>query len=156
MDDENPMEPTRKQPELIDHIGWDLWRATDSWVRRFTQAMVDRGYFWFGEARGGLIQHIGPGGVPQTALAARAGMTKQAVQQHLDDLVKDSVVERIPDPLDARRKWVQFTADGILAFETANEIKRAIEADYQRLMGKAAFDGMKRSLALIIADTDRS
>ncbi len=139
----------RKTPELIDHIGWDLWRATDAWTRRFTEEMVSQGFTWFGEARGGLVQHIGHDGLPQNALARKAGMSKQAVQQQLDDLVADDVVERVADAGDARRKLVQLTPEGLRAFEVANKIKRAIEMDYRRLLGDAAFETMKRALGRI-------
>ncbi len=144
-----------KTPELIDHIGWDLWRATDAWTRRFTEAMVAHGFIWFGEARGRLIQHIGRDGLGQNALAEKAGISKQAVQQQLDDLVRDGIVERVADPNDARRKLVRFTKRGLRAFEVANEIKQAIEGDYRRLMGKEAMDRLKRTLALIIESEEQ-
>jgi len=139
----------RKTPELIDHIGWDLWRATDAWTRRFTDEMVSRGFIWFGEARGGLVQHIGRNGLPQAGLAQKAGLSKQAVQQQLDDLVADGVVARVSDPGDARRKLIQLTPEGLRAFEVANTIKRAIEKDYRRLLGDQAFESMKRALGRI-------
>ena len=144
-----------KKPGLIDHIGWDLWRATDTWTRRFTEEMVNQGFTWFGEARGKLIQHIGYNGLPQNALAQKAGMTKQAVQQQLDDLVANGIVERVPDPDDARRKMIRFTSTGFRALKAANKIKTSIEKDYRRLVGEDAMDNMKRTLALIIESEDQ-
>lgn len=143
------MKPTNA-PELIDHIGWDLWRVTDGWKRRFTADMVARGFGWFGEARGNLVQHIGRNGIAQTALAARAGMTKQAVQQHLDDLVRDGAVERVPDPNDARRKIIRFTALGFEAMNVANDVKREIETEYRQLIGADAMHGLIEALRAIV------
>jgi len=134
----------------IDHIGWDLWRATQSWKRRFTSDMVAAGFGWYGEARGGLIQHIGTNGIAQIDLAARTSMSKQAVQQHLDDLVRDGIVERLADANDARKKQIRFTPAGIKALKAANRIKQQIEADYRRLIGPAAMKELARALALII------
>lgn len=133
-------------PELIEHIGWDLWRVTQGWKQRFNTEMVARGYAWFGEARGSLIQHIGRNGIPQNELVLRAGMTKQAVQQQLDDLVRDGAVERTSDPKDARKKLVRFTDIGFEAMSAANDVKRGIEAEYQDLIGKDALDALKAAL----------
>ena len=140
------------EPELIDHIGWDLWRATEAWKQRFTREMVTRGHSWYGEARGALIRHIDRNGIAQSALAERAGMTKQAVQQHLDDLVEDGVVERKVDPGDARRKLIGFTAAGRRALADANDVKREIERDYLRVIGKPDAEALQRALCAIIDD----
>lgn len=140
------------KPEIIEHIGWDLWRVSHLWKQKFTGEMIARGHQWFGEARGNLIQHIGPNGIAQSGLDAKAAMTKQAVQQHLDDLVKDGVIERIQDPKDARKKLVRLTALGCKAHEDGNQIKRKIEEDFARLIGKKAMKSLKQSLAAIIKD----
>lgn len=141
-------------PELIDHIGWDLWRVTEGWKRRFTADMVALGYGWFGEARGALVQHIGRHGIAQTALAAKAGMSKQAVQQHLDDLVRDGAVERVPDPDDARRKIIRFTPLGLEALTVSNDVKRNIEDEYRHLIGDEAMQRLIEALRAISAHQD--
>lgn len=147
---EEKLPDAKSQPDLIDHIGWDLWNATQAWKHRFTQEMVERGFPWYGEARGGLIHLIGARGIAQADLAAKARMTKQAVQQHLDDLVIDGVVERIPDPSDARRKIVHYTQAGIHALREANNVKRAIEADYRATLGDASMAALKSALSGLI------
>lgn len=126
-------------PELIDHIGWKLWRATQNWKRRFEEEMVKRGFDWFAGARGSLFQHIGPNGIAQIDLARRAKMTKQAVQQHLDDLKRDGVIERVPDPRDARRNRIRLTGYGIQAAHEANRVKLDIEAEYVAVIGEQQF-----------------
>jgi len=147
------MSTTKKNPKSPDHIGWDLWRATQSWKQRFTRDMINSGHAWYGEARGGLIQFIGRQGIAQTDLATEAGMSKQAVQQHLDDLAADGIIERISDPEDARRKRVIYTDAGHQALDAANEIKFAIEKDYRKLLGASTIATMKRALRLI-SDTE--
>lgn len=143
-------------PELIDHIGWDLWQATDAWKRRFTREMVERGHTWYGEARGSLIRHIDRNGIAQSVLTERADMTKQAVQQHLDDLVKDGIVERKADPGDARRKVIGFTRAGRRALADANHVKREIERDYIRAIGRDDAEALQRALRAIIGTGDSS
>lgn len=149
------MSAKRPKPELIEHIGWDLSRAARAWKLRFTQAMVENGFAWYAEARGGLIQHIGHDGIAQSELAQRAGMTKQAIQQHLDDLVDDGILERVADSGDARRKLVHFTDRGFEALEVANGIKRRIESDYLQAIGRSDMQTLQAALRVII-DADRS
>lgn len=144
------MSARRPRPDLIEHIGWDLFRAARAWKMRFTQAMVEKGFAWYAEARGTLIQHIGHDGIAQSELAQRAGMTKQAVQQHLDDLVEDGILERVVDSGDARRKLVRFTDRGFEALDIANEIKRGIEDDYLRAIGRSDMRTLRAALRVII------
>lgn len=133
----------------IDHIGWDLWRASHVWKRNFTQGMVARGHAWFAEARGQLIQHIGPNGTPQVRLVELTGLTKQAVQQQLDDLVRDGIVARVRDPKDARRKTVCFTVQGQAVLEDIRTVKIAIEEDFAHRLGPDHMSALKQALALI-------
>ncbi|MBL4786282.1 MAG: MarR family transcriptional regulator [Cohaesibacteraceae bacterium] len=146
------MKSDHKKPDLIDHIGLELWRATRSWKQHLNEVMVENGYMWFGEARGKLIQYIRFSGTPQTELALKTSMTKQAIQQHLDDLVKDGIVERISDPADARKKLVKLSVAGMEAFRTANKAKREIEQRYEARIGKEGMMALRRALELIIED----
>lgn len=134
----------------IEHIGWDLWCATSMWKRRFTQEMQAQGYNWYVEARGNLLQHIGPKGLAQTELVEKAGISKQAVQQQLDELVQDGIVERVSDKSDARKKHIQLTPSGLDVLKIANVIKSDIESDYEDLMGKVAMAHLKEALNVII------
>lgn len=138
------------KPELIDHIGWDLTRAARAWKSQFTDRMIAEGFTWYAEARGALIQHIGHDGIAQSELAQRTGMTKQAVQQHLDDLVEDGILERVADAGDARRKLVRFTNRGFAALEVANGIKREIEKGYLQTIGRSDMKTLHAALRVII------
>ena len=136
----------------IEHIGWDLWRAASAWKQRFTLEMGAMGYDWFAEARGNLLQHIGSNGIAQLELAARTGISKQAVQQQLDELVHDGIVERVPDPKDARRKRIQLTKAGMEVLEKANFVKMKIETYYEKRLGKEAMAHLKEALSSLIGD----
>ncbi len=137
---------------LIDHIGWDLWRAADAWKALFTTRMVQEGYPWFAGARGSLVPLIGRAGISQNDLAKKAGMTKQAIQQHLDTLEADGIITRKADQKDARRKHVAFTEEGLQALAHANTVKEAIEATYQEQLGTDTLETLRSALAKI-ADT---
>lgn len=59
-----------------------------------------------------LAPHFELAGSRITDVAARAGISKQAVGQIVDELEALGYVERIPDPTDARARLVVFTALG--------------------------------------------
>ncbi len=139
----------RQDLVAIPHVGIDLWRASQAWKQRFVTAMAERGYGWFAEARGGLIEHIGAAGIAQTALVARCGMTKQAVQQHLDALEADGIIERVADAIDSRRKLIRYTKAGLATLAVAREVKREIEAEYAALLGDRGLADLKRTLQRI-------
>ncbi len=136
----------KRLDEPIDHIGWDLWQAAAVWQSRFQSDMVAAGHAWFAEARGGVLAHLDRTGNRQSDVATRMGVSKQAVQQLVDGLVADGVVERRADPTDARARWVVLTARGRAVHADADRIKRAIESEWQKRLGKSAFAALRRAL----------
>ena len=140
-------------PPLIDHVGWQLWRANRDWQHRFRIAMINAGHPSFAEARGALVPYIDREGTRQSDLATRAGLTKQAVQQLVDGLESDGLVERRADPDDARARRVHFTRTGLRALSDANEVKRGIERDYRRRLGDAGFEALQSALAALVDDS---
>ncbi|MCB9740082.1 MAG: MarR family transcriptional regulator [Deltaproteobacteria bacterium] len=59
-----------------------------------------------------LFPHIPFEGIRLTALAARLGISKQAVQQLVDELDALGVLERRPDPADGRARLICWTERG--------------------------------------------
>jgi DNA-binding MarR family transcriptional regulator len=135
-----------------DHIGWTLHRAAQVWRAEFTDAMVAAGYGWFGQARANILQHIGPGGLRQGDLVARARLTKQAVQQFVDELERDGILTRVADETDARARRVLLTKAGQAAMQEADRIKARIEADWRRQLGSEDFDRLRALLRRVIDD----
>jgi DNA-binding MarR family transcriptional regulator len=136
----------KSAPTLIDHIGWRLWRLARQWKTEFDAQMLERGYPWITEARGAVIGHLRPGGLPQSALTAALGVSKQAVQQFIDELVAEGAVERVPDPDDRRGKIVRLTARGMASVTVGNAVKREIEKRYRRRAGAERFAVMNEVL----------
>lgn len=136
-------------PPLIDHVGVRLWRLSRLWKQEFDAAMRTRGYSWMAEARGGVVGHLRPGGCSQAALAVALGISKQAVQQHIDELAAEGVVRRIADPDDRRGKLVVLTAKGAQALAEGNEEKRRIEQRYRQTLGDARFEALMAALEML-------
>ncbi len=133
-----------------DHIGWTLWRATLAWRKDFVAGMVAAGHAWFAQARGNIVVYIGPDGIRQTDLVGKASLTKQAVQQFVDELVDDGIVTRTRDDKDARARWVRLTPAGEAAMRDADRIKSEIEARWRDRLGAEAFSSLEASLRRVI------
>ena len=133
-------------PPLDDHVGWRLWRLSEMWKSRFDSDMVEMGHGYFAEARGNVVRYLGPKGLPQSKLVLRMGLSKQAVQQLLDELVSDGIIERRPDPGDKRGKLIVLTQKGLHALHDANGIKKRIEMDYRKMIGPKRFAALMETL----------
>lgn len=110
-----------------DHIGWLLWNATERWLDRFVAAMQASGHGWFGRPQARLMGHLSRRGTRQSELTERSGLTKQAIQQALDDLEMHGIVRREPDPDDRRGRFIRYTPAGLAALADGDRIKRKIE-----------------------------
>ncbi len=137
-------------PPSIDHVGWRLWCASQAWKEKFLAGMLASGHHWYAEARSSIIPFLDREGTRQGVLVQRMGLSKQAVQQLVDDLEDEGIIERRPDPEDRRGKVVIFTQKGLRAQSDANRVKREVEASFQAKLGKEDFtrlDDLLRRLA---------
>jgi DNA-binding MarR family transcriptional regulator len=142
-------------PQAPDHIGWTLWRAAQVWRAEFTAAMVAAGHAWFAQARGNLMVHMRPKGLRQGDLVERSRLTKQAVQQFVDELVADGILMRVPDPADARARWLCLTPAGEAAMRDADRIKAEIEARWRERLGTEDFDRLDALLRRLVTEAER-
>ncbi len=139
-------------PEVIDHVGWRLFEASRRWKEEFVAGVIERGHAWYGEARANLLQYMEVEGLRQAELTRRSGLSKQAVQQFIDELVADGVLQRVPDPGDRRGNFIVFTPAGQELRRDANAVKRRIERRWRKRLGDLRFN----QLVSILRDlTDR-
>jgi len=135
--------------KIIDHIGWNLWQATQNWKKELVAGMVARGFQDYGDARYSLLRHIGPSGLSQSRLTTVSGLSKQAVQQQIDDLVRGNIVTRRPDPDDARKKRIVLTDKGLLLYAEIDAVKIEIETRYEQVIGRQRMADLKEILRKI-------
>jgi DNA-binding MarR family transcriptional regulator len=133
-------------PASTDHLGTELHRAAEQWRESFRQEMELRGFAWHLGASGEVLAHLGPSGVSQAALTERMGLSKQAVQQLLDQLERDGVVRREPDPGDRRAKRIHLTELGRRDVAAGHDVRREIEARYRDRLGKKRFAKFEKAL----------
>ena len=82
-----------------------------------------------------ITRHLARDGARLTELAASAGMTKQAMGTLVDQCEAWGLVTRDPDPLDARARRVQFTADGLAWLEAFRKAVAQAEAEFRASVG---------------------
>jgi DNA-binding MarR family transcriptional regulator len=94
---------------------------------------------------------VGPQGERLTDLASRAGITKQAMMQVVDDLESLGHVRRAADPADARAKLVQLTAKGRREQAGARRAVAGVESSLRRRLGSARYDQLRATLGSLVA-----
>ena len=114
---------------------------------QFIAEMRGAGHDWFGRSQANLLGHLDRDGTPQGRLVERLGLSKQAVQQLVDDLVARGVLTRSPDPADRRARIVCFTDQGLTLLEDANLAKQVIEKRFAARLGGPDLQRLSRLLA---------
>jgi DNA-binding MarR family transcriptional regulator len=102
-----------------------------------------------------LLPHVDLEGTRQTEIAQRAGISKQAVGQLVDDMVAMGMLQRVPDPRDGRAQLVRFTDDGIAELLAGIDVLDAIELELGGDIGAMLLDRLRRDLTKLIPALER-
>jgi DNA-binding MarR family transcriptional regulator len=102
-----------------------------------------------------LFPHLDFDGIRLTDLAARVGVTKQAVGQLVDDLAAVGMVQRIADPADRRAKRIRFSRRGYAALMHGLGVLRDIEDGLAAAVGARRMRDLHETLQLLIAALER-
>ncbi len=97
-----------------------------------------------------LLPHIDLDGTRQTEIARRAGITKQAVGQLVDELIGIGMLRRDPDPADGRAQLVRFTDDGIAQLLAGLDVLDEVEIDLGGDVGAGTLDRLRRDLGKLL------
>ena len=148
-------QPTTDQIAALreEHIGRLFLRAHRSFSESAYHKLNQRGHEGLTITHTSLLANLDIDGTRITTLAERAGVTKQAMGQLVDDLEQRGYVERIPDPVDGRAIRVIFTALGRQFLQDAYYVKQEIEDEYMVLVGE---EGMAQLRKLLFALLDNS
>jgi DNA-binding MarR family transcriptional regulator len=93
-----------------------------------------------------VFQFPGPDGVRPLALAERAGVSKQAMNQLLRSLEGLDYIARSDAPEQARTRIVRFTRRGHAAYSKIYDILLAIESEWAAELGSRRFAELKKLL----------
>jgi DNA-binding MarR family transcriptional regulator len=95
-----------------------------------------------------VLQFPGPDGVRPGALAERAGMSKQAMNQLLRSLEATGYIVRSDVPDEGNARVIQFTKRGHAAYSKVIDILRDIEREWSAELGPKRFAQLKALLMI--------
>src|SRR6266540_1140250 len=131
-------------PPLIGALLRVPWEAVQ---RHMLERLHERGFDDFDAAYLNVFQYPGPQGTRPSELAARLGITKQALNYLLGELERLDYLERRPDPDDLRSKRVALTPRGTSAIRVIREAVGDVETAWAKQLGPKRFAQL-RSLLL--------
>lgn len=105
-------------------------------------------------AQAKLAARIGDQGSRLTDLAEQAQITKQSAGFLVDQLERAGLVERAPDPADARARLVRFTERGLAVVSVARTVEGQILREWRRHLGPERFAALQEALTALREITD--
>ena len=114
--------------------------------QQLLQALWDAGFTDQRMVYDNVFPFVPPEGIRLTDLADRAGMTKQAMSELVNDLVEMGYLRRTPDPTDGRAKLIEFTDRGWAAVNTVLASFKETEAALVARLGDRRMAELRRTL----------
>jgi DNA-binding MarR family transcriptional regulator len=115
-------------------------------MRRMLERLNEHGFDDLDAPHLNLLLYPGPQGTRPSELAARRGMTKQAVNYLLGELERLGYIERRADPDDRRSKRILLTARGERAGHTIRDAVREVEREWEQQLGPERFAELRELL----------
>jgi DNA-binding MarR family transcriptional regulator len=127
-----------------------LLHAFQGFERRLFDGYRARGETGLRPKHGAVIANIDAEGTRPSVLADRAGMTRPAMGELIDELEAMGYVKRVADPLDRRAKIIKPTAKTLKRQRLAREVIADIERAYERQLGRDDYRRLRRSLIKLV------
>jgi DNA-binding MarR family transcriptional regulator len=144
------MSSTSSPPPLIGallRVPWETVRE------RMLTGLHERGYSDLVAAHLNVLLYPGPENMRPSELAARTGMTKQALNYLLGQLEALGYLARVQDSDDQRFKRLHLTPRGRAAGAAMREIVMEIEGEWTQKLGPRRFAQLRDTLAQLGAST---
>jgi DNA-binding MarR family transcriptional regulator len=93
-----------------------------------------------------VFGYPGPQGLRPSELAARLGMSKQALNYLLGSLERAGYLEREPHPDDARSRLIALTPRGVRAVTVIRDAVAEVETSWTQLLGARRFAQLRKML----------
>jgi DNA-binding MarR family transcriptional regulator len=140
-------EPPADESWRLTHLGRRLGHALRRFDARVLQLMVADPQVplalsnlaardQVGAAHIHITRHLAVGGSRLTELAERAGMSKQAMADLVDQCEAWGLLTREPDPHDRRARKLVFTASGLLWLDAFKRAVAQAEAEFEEAVGR--------------------
>jgi DNA-binding MarR family transcriptional regulator len=129
----------------------EAYRALGNEIQR---GLADRAIFELRPSHAATLLLIDRAGSRLTDLSARAGVTRQAMMQVIDGLVRAGSARRVPDPVDGRAKLVKLTARGLRQRAEARRTLGAVEVRVRRRLGDRRYEALRSTLVELAQDEE--
>ncbi len=139
--------PRLKTRDML--IGALLRVPAEAIHRRIIRELNEAGFKELSLPHIALFRYPGPDGVRPSALAERAGMSKQAMNRLLGSLEELGYLVRSDVPDEGRARVVHFTKRGQAAYEKAVAVIREIEREWMEELGEKDFAQLKKLLGRV-------
>ena len=130
-----------------------LWQEVRD---RIHLAFAEEGY---GDVRAehlAVLQYPGPDGQRPSALAARSGMSRQAINHLLSHLERAGYLERYAEPPGGSLRLLRLTERGRRLYERIEATAAAVEAEWAQHVGPGRLEELRTILSdLLTARQDR-
>ena len=123
-------------PPLIGALLRTPWEAVQ---RHILARLHEHGFGDFDAAYLPVFTYPGPQGSRPTELAARLGISKQALNYLLGELERLEYIERRPDPGDLRSKRIVLTPRGTSTVPVIRDAVAEVEAEWAGKLGAKRF-----------------
>jgi DNA-binding MarR family transcriptional regulator len=134
------------------NIGRLMFNGARRFEERIHTTVKDAGFSEIRFVHLTLTRNMNAGGTRLTTLASRAGMTKQAMGQLVDECEALGIIERRPDPSDRRARIIAFTQRGRKLLEVLHQGIARAEAEMEAAVGKRALAVVRDALRDYDAD----
>jgi DNA-binding MarR family transcriptional regulator len=139
----------RREPEQAfgpPLIGAHLRVPWEAVQRRMLERLHEHGFDDLDAAHLTVFQYPGPQGARPSELAARLGVTKQALNYLLGQLERLDYLQRTPDPDDLRSKRLALTDRGASAIGVIRQAVGEVEAAWAQQLGPKRFAQLRTLL----------
>ncbi len=127
-------------PPLIGALLREPWETVQ---RHMLQRLRERGFDDLDAAHLSVLRYPGPQGQRPSQLAARLGMSKQALNYILGELERRGYLERRPDPDDLRSKRIALTERGYAMGLAMREAVDEMETAWAQRLGAERFSQLR-------------
>lgn len=113
-------------------------------------ALARAGHSSIRHKHGAVFANLDAEGTRPSVLAERAGMTKAALGELVDELEQLGYVRRQPDSSDRRAKLVVPTPAAKEVTVVVRQVNEEIERRYRRLLGEQTYLTLRRALTTLV------
>lgn len=132
-------------PPLIGALLRVPWEIVNE---RMLAGLHERGYDNVVPAHLGVMQYPGPENMRPSDLAARTGMTRQALNYLLGQMEQRGYLDRVEEE-DPRFKRIHLTDRGVALGEAMREIVREVEEEWIARLGPERFATLRDALTVL-------